>query len=44
MKVVDLNFYRAKKEIELLEKKINEQVTARELKNSFKEWLKRRTQ
>jgi hypothetical protein len=43
MKVVDIQLYRAKKDIELLEKKINELANARDLKASFKEWLKRKS-
>lgn len=43
MKVVQLEFYRIKKEIELLEKKINALASARDLKASFKEWLKHKS-
>lgn len=42
MKVVNLELYRAKKEIELLEKKINEVATSRELKLCFKQWLQKK--
>jgi hypothetical protein len=41
MKVVQLEFYRLKKEIALLEKKINALNNARDLKQTFKEWLKK---
>ena len=42
-KVVDIQFYRAKKDIELLEKKLSELTTARELKAVYKAWLKGKT-
>lgn len=43
MKVVQLEFYRIKKEIELLEKKFQYLSSARELKLVYQEWLKRKT-
>lgn len=43
MKVVQLEYYRLKKEIELLERKFNLLANARELKLTYQEWLKRKT-
>lgn len=43
MKVVQLEFYRIKKEIELLEKKFQYLSSARELKVAYQEWLKRKS-
>lgn len=41
MKVVSLEYYRIKKEIELLEKKINALTNTREIKASYQAWLKK---
>jgi hypothetical protein len=43
MKVVNLELFRAKKEVELLEQKINEISNARELKVCYKEWIQKKT-
>ena len=45
MKVIDLQYYRTKKEVEKLEKRIGELAlvssagTVKEMKTCFKEWL-----